>query len=275
MSTGKYILVDGSFVPAADYRLTLAESESFHFTEKFRAIRTSFPFFSETLEVIKFQLNLFNQSFPEFTEREGAGLKRQLERTLTKNKHFMGACLKLTLRIIEGEIHFSISSEKLDFPDYRLNQKGIYVDVLSGIQKPVSLLSNFSVGSEIYWNIASRQAIISATDQFLITNTDQKIVEAPQSNIYILKGETVKGANPKHGAYIDVTQPLMGEIFEKLKFTFSDSTGISVQDIKEADEILIVNSIDGIKWVAGFENNRYFNNTTKRINDLFNQLTTN
>jgi branched-chain amino acid aminotransferase len=273
MSKGKYILVDGSFVLTEDYRITLAESESFHFTEKFRVVRTAFPFFKETLELIRLKLKIFNQSYPEFTEREGAGLKRQLERTLTKNKHFMGACLSLTLRFTDQEVHYSIQSEKLEYPGFTLNEKGIYVDILKEIQKPVSALSNLSFDSEIYWEIAKKQVLNATADQLLIVNTAGHLVEAPHSNVYLIKGETVRGAGIQHGAYVDISRTLILEIVKKLHLEYSDDAGIRMKDIHEAEEIMIVNSIDGVRWVAGFEGKRYFNNTIRKISELFNQLT--
>ena len=96
MSKGKYILANGTFIPTDEFRISPAESEAFLFSEKIRAVRTNFPFFAETLELIKLKLFLFNQSFPEFTNHDGAGLKRQLERTLTKNKFFLGAVFTIS-----------------------------------------------------------------------------------------------------------------------------------------------------------------------------------
>lgn len=273
MSKGKYILVDGSFVLREDYRITLAESESFHFIEKFRAIRTAFPFFTETLEVIRLKLNILNQTYPEFTERGGAGLKRQLERTLTKNKHFMGACLTLKLWFFNQEVHYSLQSEKLDDIEFSLNEKGLYVDILTDVRKPVSTLSNLSIGSEIYWEIAGKKVLDLTAEVLLILNSAGQLVEAPFSNVYLIKDKIVKSPGTEQGAYVDVTQPVMHEIAKKLNLEFSDAKGISVNDMKDADEIFIVNAIEGIRWIAGFENKRYFNHTTRKISELFHRLT--
>lgn len=273
MNKGKYILVDGSFVPTGDYRITLTESESFHFTEKIRVIRTAFPFFSETLDLIRLKLNLLNRSYPEFTERDGAGLKRQLERTVTKNKHFMGACLTLKLWFLNQDVHYSIQSEKLENTEFTMNEKGLYVNILTDVRKPVSTLSCLSIGSEIYWEIAVQKAMDSAADALFIFNPSDQLVESPNSNIYLIKGESVRSPGIRHGAYIDISRNVMLKILKKLNLEFTDSEGISVKSIKDADEIFIVNSVDGIRWIAGFENKRYFNNTTRKISELFNQLT--
>lgn len=271
MSKGKYILVNGSFIPTDEYRISLPEIEAFHFSEKIRAVRSAFPFFRETLEIIKLKLLIFNQSFSEFTDHDGSELKRQLERTLTKNKHFLGAVLILTFRFTDLKVHYTIQSEKLDNNGFDLNEKGLYVDLFNKIQKPASSLSNLSLGSDIYWEIAKNHLESPMFDQLLIVNTDDQIIEVPESNIYLIKGNTIKGAGSEQGAYIDITRPLMLDIFGRLNLEFTDYEGITSQDIREAEEILIVNAIDGVRWIVGFEGKRFFNHTIRKISELFNQ----
>lgn len=108
MNKGKFILINGTFVLADEYRISQPDADAIHFSEKFRAIRSAFPFFRETLELIKLKLLLFNRSFPEFTGNDGSELKRQLERTLTKNKHFLGAVLTVTFRLTEEKATYTI-----------------------------------------------------------------------------------------------------------------------------------------------------------------------
>lgn len=272
MSKGKYILVDGTFVSTEEYQISLVESGAIHFTEKIRAIRTSFPFFKETLDLIRFKLFLYNQSFPEFTENDGSALRRQLERTLTKNKHYLGAILTLTLRFSEQKIQFTIQSEKTDQVGYELNEKGLYTEIFEPIKKSISSLSHLSLGSEIFWDIAKSHQKESTTDELLLVNTSDQIIETYESNIYLIKGKTAKGAGSEQGAYQDITKPLMLDVFKKLKLDYAENEGITKSDLYEADELLIVNSIKGIRWVLGFENKRYFNHTIRKITDLFNQL---
>lgn len=269
MNEGNYILVNGSFVPMAEYRISLKESDGFLFSERIRAVRSAFPFFRETLEMIKQKLMIFNQTFPELTENDGAELKRQMERTLTKNKHFLGAVLSLRFRISEQKIQYSIQSAKNENIGYGLNDKGLYVAVFDTIRKSVSSLSNTSLGSEINWRIAENYPKDVASDEFLLLNTDDQIIEAVGSNIYLVKGSRIKGASIYHGAYADISKPLMLNVFNKLHLSYSETDGIAEDDMKEADEIFLVNAIDGIRWVVGFEGKRYFNNTIRKINDLF------
>ncbi|MDO9614216.1 MAG: aminotransferase class IV [Bacteroidota bacterium] len=268
MNEGNYILVNGLFLPTAEYRFSLKESNGFLFSEKIRAVRSAFPFFRETLELIRQKLIIFNQSFPELTDNDGAGLKRQMERTLTKNKQFLGAVLTIRFWISDQKIQYSIQSAKHENIGYSLNEKGLYVSVFKEIRKSVSSLSNTSLGSELNWRIAENYPKDVASDEFLLLNTDGQIIEAVGSNLYLIKGSMVKGASIYSGAYADISKPLMLNLFGKLKLGYNENDGIAEQELKEADEILIVNTIDGIRWVVGFEGKRYFNNTIRKINEL-------
>lgn len=269
MNDGSFILVNGSFVQSSEYRISLQEFEGFLFSEKIRSVRTSFPFFRENLEMIKLKLTIFNQSFDEFTEKEGAGLKRQMERTLTKNKQFLGSLITIRFWVSEQKFQYSIQSTKCENINYELNTNGLYIDVFQKIKKSVSSLSNISTGSDALWKIADNHLKDNHIDQFLILNTNDQIIEAIESNVYLIKKDIVRGASIQQGAYIDITKHLMLTIFNTLKLKFSESEGITEADLKEADEILLVNAIEGIRWVVGFEGKRYFNQTTRKINELF------
>jgi len=272
MSRGKYILVNGSFILTENYSISLDESLGFLFSEKIRAVRTSFPFFKETLGLIHKKMHLFGHSFPEFTNNGGAGLKRQLERTLTKNKLFLGALFTISFRYSGEKVNYSILAEKLDNPDFELNEKGLYIDVFDEILKPASGISDSAVGSELFWKIAQNQLTHPMTDHFIILNTNQRVADLDESNLYAIKGRQVKGTGINEAAFQDISKPVMIEIFNRLDLNYTEEQGITVSDLMESDEILIVNTLSGIRWVVGFKGKRYYSTTIRRIGDLFKQI---
>ena len=269
MSKGKYILANGTFIPSDEYRISLQESNALLFSEKIRALRTSFPFFAETLEIIKLKLRLFNQTFPEFTDHGGTGLKRQLERTLTKNKLFLGAVFSISFYSLNETIQYSIVSEKFEPTDFELNEKGLFIEVFDKIKKPSSSISNMSLGSEIYWSIARNHLKSTTVDQLLFVNTEDHVTEALESNLYLINGDHIRGASCEHGAFLDISQPVLFDIFSKLHLRYSDNEAITIQNVRSAEEIMIVNAVEGIRWIVGFEGKRFFNQTIRKISDIF------
>jgi branched-chain amino acid aminotransferase len=269
MSIGKYILANGTFIPSDEFRISLHDSEAFLFSEKIRAVKTNFPFFAETLEIIKLKLQVYNQSFPEFTDKGGSGLKRQLERTLTKNKLFLGALFTITFSFPNGMIQYRIVSEKYEPADFEFNEKGLFIEVFDKIKKPSSSLSSYSLGSEIYWNIAGNHLKGSMIDQLLLVNTENHVTEAIESNLYLINGTQIRGASCEQGAFLDISQPLLLDTFKKLHLRYTENEAITIQDIRLAEEIMLVNAIEGIRWIVGFEGKRYFNHTIRKISDIF------
>ena len=269
MNEGNYILLNGSFIPASEYRFSHQESEGFLFSEQFRSIRSAFPFFDKTLEIICMKLQLYSQSFPELTNNQGAELKRQMERTLTKNKQFLGSILTICFWISDQVIQYSIQTTRIKDTEYELNSKGLHISIFPNILKSVSSISNISLGSEVFWKIAESHRKTTLFDQYFLLNTEDQITEAIKSNVYLIKNGIVKGVSIHLGAYADVTKPLMLDIFRKLKLVYSEEDGITENDILEADEIFLVNAIEGIQWIVGFAGKRYFNQTTRKIHDLF------
>lgn len=265
---GNYILVNGLFACSSDYKITITEADSLLFTEKIRSVRTSFPFLKESVEMIIFKLLLFNQSCPLLTDNEGAELKRQMERTLTKNKHFLGAVLSIRFWLAEQKLQYSIQSTKTEHSGFELNNKGLYISIAREIRKSVSSLSNSSIGSEMYWHIA-RIHSKDNSDELLLLNNEDQIIEALHSNIYLIKNGMIKGASIRQGAFADISKSLMLAVFEQMHISYNESEGITEQDLKEADEVFLVNALDGIKWIIGFEGKRYFNQLTRKISNTF------
>lgn len=121
----------------------------------------------------------------------------------------------------------------------------------------------------MYWNIAGIRPKDSPVSELVVLNNEDQILEVPRSNIYVFKSGVIKGASIHQGAYADITKPLMLKIFETLKFSYLETEPITLQDINEADEIFLVNAIDGIRWVLGFEGKRYLYSNIRKINNLF------
>jgi branched-subunit amino acid aminotransferase/4-amino-4-deoxychorismate lyase len=274
MNNGAYILVNGTFMASADFSWSPMSVDNFLFSERIRSVRSVFPLFAETIDSIKLQLRLFNQSFPEFTENEGAGLKRQLERTLTKNKFFLGAVLTIRFWLADQKVQYAISCQKHEKANFELNSNGLYISLFSEIKKNYGLLSNLAVGSELIWKIAESHRDIYNADQLLILNEDDQIIEAIRANVYLVKKNEIMGAALHSGAYLDFTKKRLLKTFQQLGLNYHENSPMTEEDIREADEIFIASSVDGIQWVIGYMGKRYFNTITRKIHNQFiNSLT--
>jgi len=51
----------------------------------------------------------------------------------------------------------------------------------------------------------------------------------------------------------------------------NDNISLRALDIGEADEIILVNSVDGVRWVVAVDRFRYYNQTGVRLINLLNK----
>jgi branched-chain amino acid aminotransferase len=269
---GKYVLMNGTFVAADDYRISVTESDGFLFAVRIRAIRTSFPFFNEALLHVQLKLQAFNHSFPEFTDREGAAMRRQLERTLTKNKFFMGAVFYLSFWSENGKVCYVIRATKHENADFELNEKGSFAETFDRLMKPACKFYDWSAESDVLWKIARFHLAHSETDQYFLINAEGSIVEAVESNIYCICKDVVYGCSAESGASLNLSRNYLQAVLSKMNLKYVETQGFTSEILIGADEIMLVNAVDGIRWVVGFEGKRYFNQTIRKINDLFSRL---
>ena len=271
MIPGKYILFDGVFYQAGELKLIYKVSSGRVFSSKIRSVRSFFPFFQEWLDILKLNAAIFNYPLQDILGSDGADIQRQMERTLTKNRHFKSAILTVEFFRSEDESCILVRSEKLEETSFEINQQGLFLELFDKARKPVSSLSNLVIGSELIWSIALSHLKNQEIGGFLLSNTNGSIVEVPGSSVFILKDNTVYYPDIKTGAYVDIICPIILKVIESLGFHCSGKE-IDVEDLLQADEFFLVDSLLGIRWVIGFREKRYFNKLVKRINEELNRI---
>lgn len=267
-----FLLIDGQFSQESEKRFPISLFDKLIFEERIRAVRHQMPFWDQHLELINLKLKLFNQPIPPFLAYKGKELKRQIERTLVKNKLFRSALVHLYFIQNESGLSYLIKTDAIDAVEYQLNPTGLKVALFDKIAKGFSPLASLDLGSEPFWKIVNAELGKSMFDELLLVNEEAAILEAPSKNIYALKGNKILTPAPQTGAYIDISQQKIQLISERLKIDLQFTARLDEEMLLQADELFLANSIDGIAWVKAFKHKRYFNKTTKRIHQELNKL---
>ncbi|WP_299581328.1 hypothetical protein [uncultured Sunxiuqinia sp.] len=270
--SSQFVLIDNQFSLASDQQLTLSLLENLLFKEHFRAIRSHLPFWNKQLELIHLKFKLLNEPLPDMLKEDGKELKRQIERTLIKNKLFRGAHIQVYFFRKNQHISLLIKTETTNKPDESLNSNGLTIDIFDKIRKSCSTLSALDFGSAPFWEIVKSAQTPPATDELLLLNAEDCILEAPGKNIYALIGNTLLTPAPKSGAYIDPSQHLLPIICEKMGLEMLAVERLKKEILFQAEELFLVSVLHGIEWVKAFRHKRYFNKTTKQIHQEFNKL---
>lgn len=268
----QFILKNEKFFIAEERLFQFSDFDTFLFSEKFRAIRNNFPFYQETVSLILLKFRIFNQPVPELLIGNGHELKRQMERLLVKSKLFKSAVVTVHFFMNKEDVDYILSVEAMDITEFELNKKGLLVDVFDKMPKAVSGLSNLSFGSESLWKVAQTHLRGSGFDDFLIINSNEKIIEGISKKLFLMKGSQLAGVSVTAGAFMDVAGDIIPVIAEKAGLSYAENDGFSEDELFDADELFLLDSINGIHWILGFREKRYYSIKTRQMNDELNKL---
>jgi branched-chain amino acid aminotransferase len=159
--------------------------------------------------------------------------------------------------------------ERNEHVGFKLNEKGIAISIFEDLKKNPSKFSMFkNIHAQIYI-----QAAIYAQEKnigdVLVLNSDDNIIEATSSNVFLVSGGDLYTPKLSSGP--------VGGVMRATIINLAISMGIKVfecnltpQELLKADEVFLTNAVQGIKWVASYRTKRYFNKTANKLLDAFN-----
>ncbi|MCW0481150.1 aminotransferase class IV [Gaoshiqia sediminis] len=265
-----FIQLDGRFFRQEEKIFTAHDFEYLLFSETLRAIRSQFMFWDEHLALIDLQFQLLNQPVPEVLTNGARELKRQLERTLVKNKLFKSARIDVCFFKKNSNTSFLIKTEEIPETGYAWNTDGITLGVFGKISKANSPLSALRLGSENYWQIL-RAASLTPSTELILQNAERSLLEVPGSNLFLINDNTVSTPAPETGVFISPARHAVRQICQKTGLNFQEESSLSPDDLLQADEVFLADDLQGIRWVKAFGMKRYFNKTVKIISDALNR----
>ncbi len=247
------------------------------FFESIRVINGKPVFFSnhftriiEAMKMFKFNTpNLFNQD----------SLKQEVLSLIQKNEITEGGRVRITFsRKSEGfyspdqnEMEYIIEANTKPDNYYALNENGVVVDLFPDIKKQINQFSTFkNLNCQIYIH-GSLYAKEKLLDDVLIQNETHGIIESTVSNIFLVSNGVLYTPS--------LTEGCVGGTMRMTIINLALQNGIKVyecnltpQNLLAADEIFLTNAISGIKWISSYRTKRYFNNTSKKILNLLNEM---
>lgn len=168
------------------------------------------------------------------------------------------------------DISFTIEALPLEQDKYQLNEKGLFIDLFTEFKKPVNVLSNLKTTSAIIYVMASKFKKANDLGDCLLVNTDNKIVEASSSNLFLVKGKSLYTPAIEQGCVDGVMRKIIIGLAPTLGLKVKTDLAIGPELLLQADEIFLTNAVNGIRWVMGYKDRRYFNNTAKKLLTVLN-----
>lgn len=159
--------------------------------------------------------------------------------------------------------------ERNDTVGFQLNEKGITISIFEDLKK---IPDQFSMFKNIHSQIYIQAGIYAQEKNFgdvLILNSDDNIIEATSSNVFLVSGGDL--FTPK------LSSGPVGGVMRAAIMNLAISMGIKVfecnltpQELLRADEVFLTNAVHGIRWVSSYRTKRYFNKTSNKLLEKFN-----
>lgn len=150
-----------------------------------------------------------------------------------------------------------------------LNSDGLVIDIFPDVKKSCDVFSNIKSNNYLQYLMAADHAKNINADDCILLNMYGRICETSIANIFIIKDKIIYTPPLSEGCIAGVMRRF---IIHDLQTNFKvEEKFLTIEDMLNADEVFITNSIKGVRWVKKFKAITYKNNIGKEIFNKLNQ----
>jgi len=204
-------------------------------------------------------------------------LQKKIDELLAKNKHGSTARIRLMLFRSNGGL-FDVEDLK---PNYiietwalnahqQLNEDGLIADAFPDARKSCDFFSNLKTNNYLPYIMAALFARKNKLDDCIIFNSFGRVCDSIIANIFIIKGKKIYTPPLTEGCVAGVMRRWMIEKFDLNPYRVIEKQ-LVIDDLLDADEFFLTNSISHFRWVRNFKEKKYSNTITKEIYKSFTQ----
>ena len=173
----------------------------------------------------------------------------------------------------KNNVGFFISVAKIDQPFYALNEiesNAYEIELFKDHMVAKDLLSTLKTNNRVLNVLAGIFAKENNFANMLLLNTDKKVIEATNGNIFLVKGSLIKTPPTADGCISGVLKKQILRILKNNKELKIEEDSISAFELQKADELFITNVIGGITSVTKYRKKQYSTDVTKKVLSLLN-----
>lgn len=152
-----------------------------------------------------------------------------------------------------------------ELPVTGLNTTGIIIDIYPDAKKGGDILANLKTNNFLPYALAAIYSKKNSLDDCILLNTKGRICDTTVANIFMIKDRIIYTPSLKESCIAGTIRRWM---IENIKHEGKDikEKSLTVEDLKQADEIFLTNAIYPMRWVKQFQNVQY---TNKQIKILY------
>lgn len=164
-----------------------------------------------------------------------------------------------------NEIEFLITLKPLENAIYTLSQDAYCVDLYKDNYVSPTILSTLKTNNKALNILGSIYAKENGYDNCLLLNTSKSVVESLNSNLFLVKGNTIKTPPLTDGCLKGVMRKQIIDILKKLPDYEIIEDSISPFELQKADELFLTNVIVGIQSITNYRKKSYSSKLAKEL----------
>ncbi len=164
--------------------------------------------------------------------------------------------------------YYFIEASIIDNALNQWNEKGLILGILKDFKKPITIESNCKINHSLHIPMAKKAMAENSWDDVLLWNTESSLIESARANLFWIKNGVMHTTPLSEGC-------LEGTMRAWLLFQLHNNgyeiikKKLSQDELFEADEVFLTNSIRQIKWVERIGQYYFSNQRTKELYQKF------
>ena len=226
------------------------------------------------LHIERLQQGMQTLQLEEYTKFDAFFIRSKTEELIRKN-NMIGQQVRVRLVIYRGgggtyapetnKPVYALQIARMP-PVLRDKKLGLIVDLYTDFKKPYSDLSHLKSNNALIYVMAGLYKKKFAFDEVFLLNQEGNLCEGLISNIFIYYEKTLYTPALTEGCVAGVMRTVVMKMAEHEGIPVVEAQ-ISPEIMKEADEIFCTNSVQGVQWVMGYKQKRYFNKISRILQE--------
>ncbi len=279
MENAGYVCLNGKMM-AADAPIFTAQNRAFRYGDAlFETIRCSqlVPlFFEDHYRRLVRGMTLLKMQISSLPPREK--MEELIAQVISKNRIYGDCRIRLSVFRSNGGLYtpasnkaeYLLEASALATQGYSLNTKGLLTGLFTTERKSYSSLNAFKSANSLLFVLAGLEKQAHNWQDILICNDKGYIIEGLSSNLFWVKDEKVYTPLRASGCVEGVMRKQILRLLRANGYRLEEVPGATREELFEADELFLTNAIQGIQWIVGFEDKRYYCRVVKEIARLLN-----
>jgi branched-chain amino acid aminotransferase len=156
-----------------------------------------------------------------------------------------------------NDVSYIIEASTLDSPFFILNNDAYEVELFKDFYLNPDMLSTLKTNNKAINVVGSIFASENGYQNCLLLNTEKKVVEALNGNLFLVKDQRIKTPSLKDGCLNGIVRKKLIAILGSLDTYQFEEAFISPFELQKADELFITNAIKGIQPITKYRKKEY------------------